>query len=58
MAKFSWEGTTRAGEKRRGVIEAETRGVVEDRLRSDNITIQNIKREGQDKLEGTRRRQR
>lgn len=46
MAKFSWEGTTRAGEKRRGVIEAETRGVVEERLRSDNITIQNIKREG------------
>ncbi len=46
MAKFSWEGTTRAGEKRRGVIEAETRGVVEERLRGDNITIQNIKREG------------
>jgi type IV pilus assembly protein PilC len=46
MAKFSWEGTTRAGEKRRGVIEAESRGVVEERLRGDNITIQNIKREG------------
>ena len=46
MAKFSWEGTTRAGEKRRGVIEAETRGAVEERLRGDNITIQNIKREG------------
>ena len=46
MAKFSWEGTTRAGEKRRGVIEAETRGVVEERLRSDNISIQTIKREG------------
>jgi type IV pilus assembly protein PilC len=46
MAKFSWEGTTRAGEKRRGVIEAETRGAVEERLRGDNINIQNIKREG------------
>ena len=46
MAKFSWEGTTRAGEKRRGVIEAETRGAVEERLRGDNINIQSIKREG------------
>src|SRR6476620_8195798 len=46
MAKFSWEGTTRAGEKRRGVMEAQTRGAVEERLRGDNITIQNIKREG------------
>lgn len=46
MAKFSWEGTTRAGEKRRGVMEAETRGAVEERLRGDNISIQSIKREG------------
>src|SRR5689334_528853 len=46
MAKFSWEGTTRAGEKRRGVMEAENRAVVEERLRGDNINIQNVKREG------------
>jgi type IV pilus assembly protein PilC len=46
MAKFSWEGTTRAGEKRRGVMEAENRTVVEERLRGDNISIQSVKREG------------
>jgi len=46
MAKFNWEGTTRAGEKRRGVMEAENRTIVEERLRSDNISIQSVKREG------------
>src|SRR5262245_10324547 len=46
MARFNWEGTTRAGEKRRGVMEAESRGIVEERLRSDNIQIQSVKREG------------
>jgi type IV pilus assembly protein PilC len=46
MAKFSWEGTTRAGEKRRGVMEADTRAIVEERLRGDNINIQSVKREG------------
>ena len=46
MAKFNWEGTTRAGEKRRGVMEAENRTIVEERLRSDNINIQSVKREG------------
>jgi type IV pilus assembly protein PilC len=46
MARFSWEGTTRAGEKRRGVIEAENRTIVEERLRGDNISIQSVKREG------------
>ncbi len=46
MAKFAWEGTTRAGEKRRGVIEADSRGVVEERLRGDNIAITKIAREG------------
>jgi len=46
MAKFNWEGTTRAGEKRRGVMEAESRGIVEDRLRSDNINVQSVKKEG------------
>ena len=46
MAKFAWEGTTRAGEKRRGVMEAENRTIVEERLRGDNISIQSVKREG------------
>ncbi|HEU4613972.1 MAG TPA: type II secretion system F family protein [Kofleriaceae bacterium] len=46
MAKFAWEGTTRAGEKRRGVIEAESRAIVEERLRSDNISVSSVKREG------------
>ncbi len=46
MAKFSWEGTTRAGEKRRGVMEAETRQIVEERLRGDNISVQTVKKEG------------
>src|SRR5688572_7336702 len=46
MAKFSWEGTTRAGEKRRGVMEAENRSIVEDRLRGDNISVQSVKRQG------------
>ncbi|NVB81182.1 MAG: type II secretion system F family protein [Kofleriaceae bacterium] len=46
MAKFSWEGTTRAGEKRRGVMEAENRDIVEDRLRSDGVVIKSVKKEG------------
>jgi type IV pilus assembly protein PilC len=46
MAKFSWEGTTRAGEARRGVMEAESRDIVEERLRGDNIMIRKVKREG------------
>ncbi len=46
MARFAWEGTTRAGEKRRGVIEADSRAIVEERLRGDNITITKVAREG------------
>jgi type IV pilus assembly protein PilC len=46
MAKFSWEGTTRAGEKRRGVMEADSRAILEERLRGDNINIQSVRREG------------
>ena len=29
MARFQWQGTTRSGERKRGVMEAETREVVE-----------------------------
>src|ERR1044071_3370667 len=46
MAKFSWEGTTRAGEKRRGVMEAENRDVVEERLRGDGVSNLSVKKEG------------
>jgi type IV pilus assembly protein PilC len=46
MARFAWEGTTRAGEKRRGVIEADSRAIVEERLKGDNIAISKIAREG------------
>jgi type IV pilus assembly protein PilC len=46
MAKFAWEGTTRAGEKRRGVMEADSRDVVEERLRGDGVKIGSVKKEG------------
>src|SRR5678816_1264790 len=46
MAKFAWEGTTRAGEKRRGVMEADNRDVVEDRLRGDGVVNPKVRREG------------
>jgi type IV pilus assembly protein PilC len=45
MAKFQWEGTTRAGEKKKGVMEAESAEIVENRLRADNLTIGRVKRE-------------
>ncbi|MBA3817417.1 MAG: type II secretion system F family protein [Deltaproteobacteria bacterium] len=45
MAKFQWEATTRAGEPKRGVMEADTAEVVETRLRSDGLTVQRVKRE-------------
>jgi len=46
MPRFAWEGTTRAGEQRRGVIEADSRAVVEERLKGDNIAVKKIAREG------------
>ncbi len=45
MAKFQWEATTRGGEKKRGVMEAESAAVVENRLRSDGLTIDRVKKE-------------
>src|SRR5262245_60344120 len=47
MAKFQWEATNRAGEKRRGSMEAESRDVVENRLRGDGLTVQRVTREAQ-----------
>src|SRR5689334_20162657 len=42
MAKFSWEGTTRAGESRRGTIEAADEAAVMTRLRADQITVKRV----------------
>jgi type IV pilus assembly protein PilC len=46
MAKFLWEGTTRAGEKRKGVMEAESASIAEERLRSDGLSNMRVKKEG------------
>ncbi|CAN5458376.1 type II secretion system F family protein [soil metagenome] len=46
MAKFQWEGTTRAGEKRKGVIDADTAGAAEERLKGDGLTNMRVRREG------------
>ena len=46
MAKFQWEGTTRAGEKRKGVMEAASAADVENRLRTDGLTVGKVKKEG------------
>ena len=45
MAKFQWEATTRAGEKRKGAMDAETADIVEQRLRSDGLTVNRVKKE-------------
>jgi type IV pilus assembly protein PilC len=45
MAKFQWEATTRAGERKRGVMEAESADIVENRLRNDGMTINRVKKE-------------
>ena len=48
MAKFQWEGTTRAGEKRKGVIEADNAESVESRLRNDGVTVSRVKKQGRE----------
>ena len=45
MAKFQWEATTRAGEKKRGVMDAETAAHVETRLRGDGLIIDRVRKE-------------
>lgn len=44
MAKFRWEGTTRSGEARKGVMTASDRDAVAARLRTDDITPKRIAR--------------
>ena len=45
MAKFQWEATTRLGEKKRGIMEAESADLVENRLRSDGLSVTRVKKE-------------
>jgi type IV pilus assembly protein PilC len=45
MAKFQWEATTRAGEKKRGTIEADNAVQAEARLRGDGLTVDRVKKE-------------
>jgi len=45
MARFQWEATTRVGDKKRGVMEADTAAQVEARLRGDGLTIDRVKKE-------------
>ncbi|HEY5935453.1 MAG TPA: type II secretion system F family protein [Kofleriaceae bacterium] len=45
MAKFQWEAQTRLGEKKKGVMEAETADQVENRLRSDGLAVSRVKKE-------------
>src|SRR6185369_7806114 len=45
MAKFQWEASTRAGEKKRGAMEAETAAQVEARLRGDGLIIDRVRKE-------------
>jgi type IV pilus assembly protein PilC len=45
MAKFQWEATSRVGEKRKGVMEAESADIVENRLRAEGMNITRVKRE-------------
>src|SRR4051812_17630800 len=46
MAKFQWEATTRAGDKRRGTMEAVSAAEVEGRLRGDGMTVGKVKKDG------------
>jgi type IV pilus assembly protein PilC len=48
MAKFNWEATTRTGEKRKGVMEAETADIVEQRLRSDQMSVNRVKKQARE----------
>ena len=45
MPTFAWEGRTRAGETRRGSIDADNEGVVLARLKNDNIQVTKVKKQ-------------
>ena len=44
MAKFTWEGTTRAGDVRQGTMEAADENAVMNRLRAEQITPKRVKK--------------
>jgi type IV pilus assembly protein PilC len=46
MAKFQWEATTRAGEKRKGVVEADSPAAAEERLRGEGLANPRVRRDG------------
>jgi type IV pilus assembly protein PilC len=46
MAKFQWEATTRAGEKRKGMVEADSAAAAEERLRGEGLANPRVRREG------------
>src|SRR5438477_2344855 len=48
MATFAWEGRTRAGEVRKGTMEAEAEPEVANRLRSQGITMSKAKKKAKD----------
>jgi type IV pilus assembly protein PilC len=50
MAKFQWEGTTRTGETRQGVMEAASEDAVQARLRGEQITPRRIRKAAERQL--------
>src|SRR6185503_5926166 len=48
MAQFAWEGRTRAGEVRKGVMEAEAEPEIANRLRAQGITMSKAKKKAKD----------
>jgi type IV pilus assembly protein PilC len=46
MAKFQWQATTRTGDKRSGIIDADSAAAAEDRLRGEGLSNMRVKREG------------
>src|SRR3954470_16319034 len=48
MTQFAWEGRTRAGEVRKGTMEAEAEPEVANRLRAQGITLSKAKKKAKD----------
>ncbi len=48
MSQFAWEGRTRAGEVRKGTMEAEAEPEVANRLRAQGITLSKAKKKAKD----------
>src|SRR5215471_4180326 len=46
--QFAWEGRTRAGELRKGVMEAEAEPEIANRLRAQGITMSKARRKAKD----------